>query len=154
VLQIYWLDCSHSEISLEEPQLIPSQEIDAEACIHHPNSANLAHPDERIEQKVDYKTAGILKPSRIVQLIYFLKEKKNKQKNMTTATMQNSYNGLSSIFQICPELETLQEFNLLLFWPKPRPGGSMVGFRSIEFKGEINPLAASSERPNYSSALW
>lgn len=42
--QIYWLDCSHSEISLEEPQLIPNQEIDAEACIHHPNSANLRHP--------------------------------------------------------------------------------------------------------------
>lgn len=56
---------------------------------------------------------------------------------MTTATMQDSCDGLSNIFQICLQLETLQEFNTLLFWPKPHPG-SMVGSRSVEFKGEIN----------------
>lgn len=67
--------------------------------------------------------------------------------------MQDSYDGLSSIFQICPQLETLQKFNFLPFWPKPHPG-SMVGFRSIEFEGEIKPLTVGSERPNYNSALW
>lgn len=71
---------------------------------------------------------------------------------MTTATMQDSCDGLSSIFQICLQLETLQEFNALLFWPKPHPG-SMVGFRSVEFKGEIKLLTVGSERPNYNSAL-
>lgn len=111
----------------------------------------LVHPGKRVEQKVDYMTAGILKSSRMVQSIYsnFLKE----QNTMTTTTMQDSYDGFSRLFQICPQLETLQEFNFLLFWSKPHLG-SMMDFGSIEFKGEINPLPVDSERPNYNSALW
>lgn len=118
-------------------------------CIHHFNTANLAHPGIRVEQKVDYRTAGSLKPSRMVQLVYsnILKEKTSLQYPYKTPVLG------SSAYSKFP---SLKEFDFLLFQPKTcqQHPGSMVGSRNFQFKGEINPLTGGPERANQKPSLW